>query len=745
MLNDADDEFCLEDELPIIEDEDSRPTLSWKIMVVDDDSDVHEATRHALVGIEILGRSLHFIDAYSAAEAEAMLVKQPDIAVILLDVVMETQDAGLELVGRIRRGLGLTMPRIILRTGQPGYVPELKAIRDYDINDYKTKNELTRNRLFTSVLASLRAYDQLLRVEANRRGLEQIVTASGELLAHEGLQSFAAGVIRQLAALVGVDADGLLCAQVDLNSADDDRYVILAAAGRYEPFIRRGLDEIDDAYIVAALRRCLDGEQHVIEQDRVVLHFALRGHRSFAAYIKTQTIPEVEERNLLEVFCANVSVCADNIQLINRLQNFAYFDGLVGLPNRTAFVQAVDKIYEENRAAGHCVVLVDIDQFAEINNAFGHEHGDRLLKEVGNRLSQSFNHGCIIARLSGDAFGILGQESELDPNRLRAILKVPYLIGNVEQTVAASTGIVRLSDSGPNGQSVLKDASIARKLAREKGINSDAYYTPSIGFLAKERTYLLQQLHGAFAQDRLFSVYQPQVDLETGKLIGFEALMRWRNEKGEFVPPERFIPLAEQSGLIVGMGTWIMRGALFILRQLNNEGHTGLRMSVNVSAVQFRMPDFLATVDRALADTGIEATMLELEVTESVAMMGQNAVADTLASIRQRGIGVAIDDFGTGYSSLSYLDRLPIDRIKIDRSFVNAMGGDGDGRRIADLVIQLGHSLGMRVIAEGVETEAQAKRLLELGCHEAQGFLYGYPMNIDDLRVWLQKWTGRVA
>ena len=730
------------DELLIIEDSITVTMETWDILIVDDDLDVHAATEHALQGVEMLGRVPRFLHAHSAAEAGEVLARHPDVAVILLDVVMETPSAGLDLVEHIRHTLGLAMPRIILRTGQPGYAPEMTAIREYDINDYKTKSELTRSKLFTAVLAAVRSYDQLRRMNASRKGLEQIVKASGDLLSGDGLQEFSAGVIRQLAALIGVDPEGLVCAQASvIPGSSDDTYVVFAAAGRFEPYIHQQLSEIGDTRIAGELGRCLKLGQHVFGQGYLVLHFPMREHGSFAVYVESSHLPDDMDRHLIEVFCNNAAICAANISLLGRLKDFAYFDRLVGLPNRTAFLQALDRIFEDNSSRQYRAALIDIDQFAELNNAFGHAHGDSVLLALTSRLKEHFGSTCFIARIAGDAFGLLGRKEHLQVSELRTVLDKPYSIAGAAQVVAISCGFVDLEISGPNGQAVLKDASMARKLARENGVNSDAVYSQSVGFQAKERTRLLQQLQGAFDHDRLFPVYQPQVDLATGKLLGFEALMRWRGDDGKYVAPDQFIPLAEQSGLIIGMGAWILRSALFSLLQLQTEGWKGLRMAINVSAVQFRMPDFVDSVKMALEDTGIAPQLVELEITESVAMMGQSLVESTLHKLRQLGIAIAIDDFGTGFSSLSYLDRLPLDRIKIDRSFVIAMQhhGPGEGQRIVDLVVRIGRSMNLRVIAEGIENEAQAKHLLEIGCHEGQGFLYGRPMNIDDLRAWLQQ------
>ena len=729
------------DELFIIEDE-AVETIrrTWKILVVDDDPDVHLATQHALEGTEMLGRFPEFLHAESAADAADLLRRESDIAVILLDVVMETQDAGLGLVDYIRNELGLKMPRIVLRTGHPGYAPELSAIRDYDINDYKTKSELTRNRLFTTVLAAIRAYDQLQRMEASRQGLEQIVRASGELLQNTGLPAFAAGVIRQLTAFIGLAPEALLCAQANLNPRIlENTYVVLAAAGNYERFIGHRLDEVEDEKIVTTIQRCLRQRRHLFTPEDLCLHFSLHSHKHFAVYLAApEPRPEIDE-HLLKVFCNNVSICADNIHLIGQLQEAAYHDQLVDLPNRSACVQAIDRCYENPSQRDWCLALIDIDRFAEINNAFGHEYGDQLLKAMAQRLCQQLGADCFIARLAADDFALLGKEAILQPTRLRPLLTQPFQIGNATHALSVTISLVRLRESGPDGCSVLKDASITRKLGRERGLNQDAIFSPLVSDQARERTQLLHRLQEAFERDQLFTVFQPQVDLRSGKVRGMESLLRWRDEVGDLIGPDRFIPLAEQSGLIVQLGDWVLQKSLQSLVQLEREGWRGLRISVNVSAVQFRLPDLVERVESALAEAHLPPQQLELEITESVALGNWDQVEKTLARLRALGIHIALDDFGTGFSSLSYLYHLPLDRIKIDRAFILAMTQEHEGRHLADLIVRLGHSLHLQLIAEGVETETQAARLRAIGCQEAQGFLYGRPMEFPVLRRWLRE------
>lgn len=709
--------------------------LPWRILIVDDDEDVHRATEFALRDVQIIDRPLVFLHAYSSTEAIDLLRREPEIAVILLDVVMESEHAGLDAVDRIRGELKLDKPRIILRTGQPGYAPEIETIRRYDINDYKTKNELTRAKMYTALTAAVRSYDQLCRLDASRQGLEQIVAASNHLISQVGLQEFASGVIRQMAAFIGVEPEGMVCAAAQHNS--DENYLVIAATGHFSGLIGHWLNEIDDPQIAMTLDHCLREKRNLVDQHSMALFFPGRNGHDFAAYIDSPNPLTELDQHLLEVFCTNITICGDNVKLVEELRNLAYYDPLLGLPNRAYFVEAIDKRLHLGKPEDLRVAMLDVDQFAEINDMFGHQYGDLLLKAIARRLEQHFPPPCVVARISNDTFGLFCTKGNISPERLAPLLNGAYEVENVERPVSMGIGIVEVSQES-NGSLLLKDASIAVKRAKENGIGQYAFFSPAVATATRERTRLLQDLRYAFAQDMLFVAYQPQLELATGKVIGVEALMRWRTVDGQLVPPDRFIPIAEQSGLIIGLGTWILRTALHAARRIGDEGFDGIRMAVNVSTIQFRQNNFLDQVDQALRDSQLPAELLELEVTESVAIMGLNFVEEALTALRQRGISVAIDDFGTGYSSLSYLGRLPANRLKIDHSFVWAMDSGKGGVNIPEMVVPLGRQLNMKVIAEGVETEAQAERLRTIGCDEVQGYLYAKPMPLEELLDWLR-------
>ena len=303
------------DELLFAEEDSTPPTSTspakrktWRILIVDDDEDVHNVTTFALSSAIILFRPIEFLHAHSAAEAKRILDSETDIAVILLDVVMESEDSGLKLVKTIREERGMTETRIILRTGQPGYAPEIAAISEYDINDYKTKSELTRTKLITAVTAAIRSYNQFRAINAGRRGLELIVRACAQLTALHGLRSFAEGVITQMAGLLGLPPEGLVCAKDGSKDASSEGPVVIAAAGHYSDLMNRPIDQIDDPRIREALRRCLQERHSLYEADGSALFFGDPARHGMAAFIDTPTPLDRCDRQLLDMFCSNISV-----------------------------------------------------------------------------------------------------------------------------------------------------------------------------------------------------------------------------------------------------------------------------------------------------------------------------------------------------------------------------------------------------------------------------------------------------
>jgi diguanylate cyclase (GGDEF)-like protein len=750
-----DDDLVFVDEAPPLAPEGERG--AWRVLIVDDDHDVHSTTTFALDSLEVHGRPLEFLHAHSALEARLLLERERDgeqnggqkggreLAVVLLDVVMEQADAGLHLVRHIRDTLGMHDVRIILRTGQPGYAPEMDAIRGYDINDYRTKSELTRTKLYTSVAAAIRAYQQLRALDDSRAGLARVVRANAALTALHSVTELAQGILREAAALLGQPLDGLLCScpQAGHGGPDGDGWTVLAAAGSCADAAASGVLPAHGRGPGAAIARTLAEHRNIYEAGHLTLYLRGKGRCDFAACLRLARPVDELRRGLLDVFAGSIAVALDNVALMTDLQRAAFHDPLTGLPNRTRLVELIDEALAEG-GPGQCdatLCLLDIDHFAETNDALGHQFGDALLVAVAQRLRSSLDPHLYprlaLARIGSDIFCVLGPPRQVDPARLHGLFDAPFSIDGHHVQVSSTLGLVRLLEHEGSGADALKDADIALKRAKRLRRGGHFYFSRGMGVEIRERVRLMHALRGGFARGELFLAYQPQVELGPRRPCGAEALLRWRLDDGRFVPPDRFIPIAEYSGLIIEIGEWVLREACFELMRLRAAGHLDFTMSVNVSQVQFRHPHFLEMLERALRDTGAPPQRIELEITESMAMEEPDLLIERLAQIKRTGVSIAIDDFGTGFSSLSYLQRLQVDRLKIDRAFVSEITGSARGSSIAEMVIELGRNLGLSIIAEGVEDERQAQILQSLGCPLAQGFLFARPLSPAALLEWL--------
>ncbi|WP_246262460.1 putative bifunctional diguanylate cyclase/phosphodiesterase [Aromatoleum evansii] len=709
--------------------------LSWKLLVVDDDEEVHEATRFALHDALIADRPLRLIHAYTAQQAAEAIAAEPDIAAIMLDVVMESPDAGLRLVRRIREELQLADVRIILRTGQPGYAPELKVIRDYDINDYKTKAELTHTRLMTTLIAAIRSYEQIHAISENRRGLELIVNAAAGLMELPAMSAFAEGALLQIAALLKLPAEGIVCAQKGLpfdNAGGAEALHVVAAAGRLASCIGRPLAQLAEPEIVTAIHDCIARKTHDFGPRHTVLYLHDHKHEA-AVFVRSDKTLAPTDRQLVEVFAANVSSCFGNVKLVERLNFIAYHDPLTRLGNRAAFLADLEAAGAAG-AADQLVCLLDIEHFTDVNNSLGHEVGDQLLLAVARRLADACE-GCHLARIDGDTFGLVGPKSRLAPERLLRLFETPFAAGEQQLQIEIQFGYCRIAGSEP-GETLYKRADMALTHARLTRHTRYLHFTPKIEKRTHWRLDVIRELRRAFHAERLAVWYQPQISLHDDEVIGLEALLRWPNVPGFVHSPAVFIPLAEDSGLIIDLGAWVLDQACATFRRLEQLPRRPQRIAVNVSMPQLRTPDFSNHVLRTLAKHRMPASALELEITESILVGEPAVVLRNLNALRAQGVHIAIDDFGTGYSSLSYLRQLPIDCMKIDRSFVEEIDS-GRGDVFAETIVALAHKLGMETVAEGVATSGQLARLRELGCGIAQGFLYAKPMPPDTLIKWM--------
>ena len=453
-----------------------------------------------------------------------------------------------------------------------------------------------------------------------------------------------------------------------------------------------------------------------------------------------------KEHLLQEIQSANVLLAQVNLDLAaavekkdSQIDHVVHYDTLTKLPNRLLFLDRLDQelIRAQRDNSMMALLTIDLDRFKQVNDSFGHPVGDQLLQAVAGRLSSQIRACDTVARVAGDEFCIAltgvnttHAAGEVAQKILDSFAHNPITIGDSEIFITLSIGISIYPVDGVNTTTLLKNADAALHQAKSEGRNNFQYYATQMNASAWHRLKLETELRRALEREEFLLHYQPKVDMESGKIVGMEALLRWQSPERGLVAPGEIIPLLEETGLILPVGEWVLRAACKQARAWQTAGLPGVRIAVNLSTQQFRQPDFANLVLGILKENGLDPALgtIELELTESLLMNNAAGAVETLVKLRQAGIQFSIDDFGTGYSSLSYLKRFPISSLKIDQSFVRDLSIDRDDKAIVAAIIALGHSLGLNVIAEGVETTAQLELLRKKGCNEMQGYLFSRPV-----------------
>ncbi len=456
---------------------------------------------------------------------------------------------------------------------------------------------------------------------------------------------------------------------------------------------------------------------------------------------------------------------ANNIRQVksaaqDQIHRLAYFDNLTGLPNRTQFVQKLAELTQSDIGEGDvpgrfAVITLDVDHFKDINDTMGHSIGDTILRAMGKRLRTALPDSAIVARTGEDEFAVtmpLAHQytsKDIAEKVQKVIRGEPFKVFNQSFQIRSSIGVATYPDNGVDPDQVLKNADIALNRAKEDGRDTIREYLEDFDRIVQQRFQLMNDLREAIENNDLDLFYQPQMDLRTQQVIGAEALIRWwkkdnSKEGGSFISPAVFVPVAEQSGLIVPMGEWVMRRACETARGWLDRGYN-LRVAVNVSGAQFQQSDLVSYTRQVLLETGLPPHHLELEVTESAFMHDVQQTITILDELHRMGVELAIDDFGTGYSSLSYLRQFPIDRLKIDQSFIRNALENPDDASIARTIVALGHSLSLKVIAEGVETNEQEAFLRAQNCDEVQGYRYSRPVPNDAFLNFVEGYNGELS
>lgn len=712
--------------------------VPWRILVADDDEDVHSATAFALTRIQVDGRPLELLHAHSAAEAEALLRAERGIAVAMLDVVMETQDAGLRLVELIRNELELSAMRIVLRTGQPGYAPELEVIQKYDINDYRTKSELNRTRLVTTLTAALRAYEQIESERVATQAMDALARSAGTLMQSRDGPTFAIAVLQRLESVLGSALDAFVALEEAASSSSERGLHVLAARGAFSSFSGAMLDKVLDVELGRSVRRAMAARTCIFESSRFTLWIG-NSSRDAVVVVDHREPMRPLQRKLIGVLSETLGVIFENVDLIERLEFFAFCDPLTRLPNRTRFISDVDQDLFAHPGAMRRLLLVDILGFSGVNENLGLRCGDSLLSAVGRRLRGLFPQGVFVARIGADSFAMFGPESLVSEEALSHAFDAPFFIHGHVVALRLHVGCLDLANCQGNAVELLRNASLALNAARRSGNGCARHFEPGMAESLQHRSQMLHSLRASIDFRRGLSLhYQPILNARDERVIGIEVFARWRDESGANVAPACFIPLAEQSGLIDELGRWTMEQAFERVASLRRTDWSDLKLVLNVSGIQLRSPDFLRDLTALLDVSNLPADCLTLDLGRDVVGEKPELLLRQLKALSGMGIGLALDDFTPLLASPSALSGWPIDTLKLAMSAVQPDLGSEAGLRFVESLKRLARLRGLDFLVKGVELPEQVSRLVSLGCEQQQGFHFAKPMSGDVLETWLR-------
>ncbi|MGB8840838.1 MAG: EAL domain-containing protein [Aliidongia sp.] len=698
----------------------------WLVAIIDKERPAFEETQQALGAMRFDGRPIKLLYAGSSEIGKRLLATVPGIACVVLDLAQENDEGGLDLVREIREDLHNDTIRIILRTDWSGYAPPLDLIQRYDINDFKEKAELTPTRLWTSIVCALRSYQQIVLMERSRKGLRGIITASAGLMRRRGLTDFCHGGIAELTTHLDGFADGLVC----IRTAEESAITMVGASGRFDGLHDQPLDRLGDAVVRQTIGFAFERSEDLITAHDAALYIAGQNWHG-VIYVASKAPIDALRYDLLRLFCHNVSLGLETARLLDHVSELAYTDRVTGLASRSRLEETMALMIGERKAPRG--LIINIDGFSNYTTGLGDGFGNALLRAFAQRLLTVCPYRDRVGCLYRDVFCLILEDEDADS--LRNLLDEPVTVAEQKLRLGLSFGLSAPFSPGRTPTEIIRQGEIALKSAKHTSQKDVTVFSVELEEAHRSRAFLSHDLRDAMENGQVRLVYQPQVDVTTEKLIGVEALMRWDHPRRGSISPVEFIEAAETSGLIRDVGRWVTRRACRQMKPLIESGAIR-RVMINLSPVQLRDPGCLAELSAIVAEEGVPFSAVEWEITES-AMLGGATVIAQLQSARDQGFTLALDDFGTGYSSLSMIRSLPLNVVKIDRSFLLEVATSQGAWSILFSIASICQDLCLEMVAEGVETAAQLKIVRDAKIDTMQGYLISRPLPAERLAEWV--------
>ncbi|MDC8832328.1 EAL domain-containing protein [Alteromonas gilva] len=730
------------------EDLSSTRLDSWKVLSVEDDSAYQDVLGLALQDLQYQERGIELLKANSAAAAASILSARDDISLILLDVVMETDDAGLFLIETIRNVIGNSIIRIVMLTGQPGVMPRNEAIHEYDIAEYWNKTDLHADRLKSVVISNLRTWQTSYQLQVAKRGLQMIVDASRSLTPKQNTKEFANTVLEAITRVINIPNSGGIACIVKSKSDSVEMAPIVAASKHFKSLIEARLEHLFKLFTTQHQRRvkkaiysAWQNQQHAFDGNFSILYFDTSEYdgQQYLMYVDSPLNLDTSHLKLLQVFSENISSGFVNQALMSRLSELAYLDSATGMHNRNWLVRELNQQTTGCRSQT-TLVLFRLLNYESTEMVLGHTYATTILKAFSDAVETHFPEHYLSAVWDQETIALVFKTGHQPPiTDLEAFRAEPIKMDYLDIQLQSQIGLLDFSDvSAHNLNQVLVLANQALNKAKLNGELVVKFDDAMMQRLVK-RTQILSELKQALiAKDGFFMVLQPKVKLTTGEPVGFEALLRWRTLNGELCPPNEFIPIAEASGLSLEIAELVLHQTIAAIQRLMGAGYC-LPISFNLANSDITSAVIFNAIHRVIDNQSIPPEMLDIEVTESQSTQDYSVINPILRSLIDKGVGVSIDDFGTGYSSLSQLTELAATTIKVDQKFVRDLSAkqNGNAIHIVQMISKLAERFKFNMVAEGVETEQQRQLLIDNKYEIAQGYLFARPMPVEDALIWL--------